>query len=310
MLFVRKSLFLLFMIFFLQTNVHSLSNKNTLEKKNSEFFYTPIIAPISDIVESPNISTEFFQLQSNLNIFILDFSNLEEQGHTMNRLALLIEASNAPKDLVVNDQEMRKLVLETNQNIATLYLGHDVETKSLARFFNLALKNDIQLNQHEYKLKNTLLKNQILSFNDGIYHAIENKVLVTISKIQKDNPSSQQDETITKVMRQYILQHEISHGEYFTNKEYSYYCQEFWKKNLNDAQRESFRDYLDNKYYDKNQEDLMINEFQAYLVYTGTKLSDLFDKGKLKNMTVDEVVKIRNNFILGSPSSLPVIYKD
>jgi len=316
-LFVTQLSWIVFTLFFLQLNVYALSdavnekiNENNTNNLNPEKYYSPKIASITEIVESSNFQTEFFQLRSNLNIFIIDFATLEEQGVSMNRVALLIESSNAPKEWVVNDEEMEKLILETRQNTATLYLGHDVRIESLAYFFNMVKKNSIKINQYEEKLKNTLLKNYLMRFDEGKYQAIENKALVTVSKLQKNNPGNDQDETITQDMRQYIIQHEISHGEYFTNQKYRQYCQDFWETKLTEAQRKSFRNYLDNKYYDKNQEDLMINEFQAYLVYTGINFGDLFNEGTFETISADEVLKIRYHFISGSTSSLPVYYKD
>jgi hypothetical protein len=268
------------------------------------------IVEMADIVENQSGRTDFFQLKSNPNVYLLDFTTLEEQGYTMNRIALLIEASNAPKNRVVNDAEMSVLIAETQQNSATLYHGHDMKLVSLARFFNLANTSDIQLNQYEKKLQQMLLMYGLLKKTSGKFEAEENKALVTVSQLQKDDPATVQDETINQFMRQYIVQHELSHGEYFTNQHYAQYCYEFWKNSLTELQKEAFREYLGNKYYDKNREDLMINEFQAYLIYTGINFGDLFSEGQVKNMSVDELLKLRTQFLTNSNSNLPVIYSD
>ena len=278
------------------------------ETKQPVDYYKPVIASMSDIVNSKVKSTEFFQLLTNPAIFVMDFANLEEQGKTMNRLSLLVEVSHAPKNRVVDDIQMASLVNETSQNMATLNLGHDFRMSAVARFFNLAKVDGVHLNSNELKLKNTLLKNNLMYVINGQYRGAFYTSLVTTSKIQADNPETIPDETISLKMRQYIVQHELSHGEYFTNKNYNQYSRNFWHNNLTNEQKEAIRMYLDNKYYDKTQEDLMINEFQAYLVYTGIEFCDLFHKGKISNMSVERLIQLRKQFIANSNSSLPLLY--
>jgi hypothetical protein len=265
-------------------------------------------ASLKEIAETPSKETEYFQLTHNPKVYVIDFSSLEEQGYTMNRMALLLETSIGSQEYVVNDNEMYMLIAQTGENMATFNLGHDFRMSAIAEFFNLAAKQKIQLNLYELKLKNLLLENKLLLVNDAHYVAADKTALITASKLQNDNPGTPQDESIVMDTRQIILQHELSHGEYFTNDDYYQYCHDFWNT-LTDAQKESIRAYLENKYYDKEREDLMINEFQAYLAYTGIEFGDFFIDGEVKGISGQQIMEFRKRFINGSVSTLPIFYQ-
>ena len=70
-----------------------------------------------------------------------------------------------------------------------------------------------------------------------------------------------------------ILLHELSHAEYYTNIHYRKFCQRFWQEILTQEQRNAFKRFLANANYSVNNEELLINETQAYLMFTPDRKS-------------------------------------
>jgi len=62
-----------------------------------------------------------------------------------------------------------------------------------------------------------------------------------------------------------IIEHELLHAQYFSDDAYRNAIGEFWHRSLNVRQRNAFRSHL-HGLYDSANEDLMINEFQAYML--------------------------------------------
>ena len=64
----------------------------------------------------------------------------------------------------------------------------------------------------------------------------------------------------------YALYHETRHGLYFTQPEYAGRCREYWNEVLSSDDRQTLRLVLLANDYDPADEDLMISEWQAYLL--------------------------------------------
>jgi hypothetical protein len=98
--------------------------------------------------------------------------------------------------------------------------------------------------------------------------------------------------------------HELAHGEYYTNSYYAKYCQKYWSETLTDNQREIFTKYLSKYNYSVNQDELLINEMQAYLMFTPDPNS--FSASKL-GVEEAELTEMRNAFRQGRPpTKLPL----
>jgi hypothetical protein len=96
----------------------------------------------------------------------------------------------------------------------------------------------------------------------------------------------------------------MSHGEYYTNPFYAKYVQQFWQSTLTDAQRESFRSFLAGFNYATWNEELVINEMQAYLMFTHDPKS--FSARRLK-VSEEELARMRHAFRAGNPpTKLPL----
>jgi hypothetical protein len=69
-----------------------------------------------------------------------------------------------------------------------------------------------------------------------------------------------------RLFEAYGLYHETRHGLYFTEPTYARACREYWNGVLSADQREAFRLALLSMDYDSADEELMINEWQAYVL--------------------------------------------
>ncbi len=201
-------------------------------------------------------------------VLVIEFPNLAEQGAAMNRLAALLEKADAPRDRVLGDNELAALIARAGDNAQTFYLGHDYEGRGLARFYALVGQQGLALNAQEQRLRGVLLAAGMLSEGpDGLQPRGE-QALITFSATQADDPATAPDESVDELRRQAVLRHETSHGRYYTRAAYREHCRRFWHEALNDVQRELIRRYLATLGYDRHNEDLMLNEAQAFLMHT------------------------------------------
>ncbi len=74
--------------------------------------------------------------------------------------------------------------------------------------------------------------------------------------------------TITRTARAVLLEHELSHGEWFTDPAYRDYVLRFWRTALTEEERGAIRRFLGQPGYDIRIDALMANEMQAYLMFT------------------------------------------
>ena len=255
------------------------------------------------IANSTHSGTALFQLAENPRIYVLDYGSLQVQGQTFNRIAAFIEWQEAPKEQVLNDRGLAMLIEHASENPATLFFGHDYRATDLARFFTVAQRSGVVLNEKERALQALLLDQGFMrAGKTGFIPIPPEKVLVSIPKEQDDNPQTPQNESVTWLMRRIILSHELSHGEFFTNPDYARYCEEFWHHQLSDAQRKGFIRFLSSaQHYDVHNETLLINEFQAYLVYSGTD-GTFFRHDAVPDIDETEMLRLRKQFLTHSPA--------
>ena len=207
--------------------------------------------------------TAVYRLAENPRILLIDFPTLAEQGRAMNRLAALIEKSGMPRDRVLSEPEMAAAV----PNPDTYYLAHDYAAASLARFFSLAEAETQPLNQQERDLLALLVAARVIERNGTGYVAAKPEMAI-VTLVQADATGVPASEVVDASLRDTMLHHEVSHGEFFTNAAYRAHCERFWRERLNEAERGLFRSFLAGNGYDPANETLMINEMQAYLMHT------------------------------------------
>ncbi len=230
-------------------------------------------------------------------VLVLEFPNLLAQGHALNRAAALIEKGSASRDHVPDDAALASLIAKGGDNAATYFLGHDYSSVGLARFFNLALAQQVTLDADELRLRGLLIQAGLLiEGQGGLVSGAEPGALVTFSALQADDPATKPDESVDAARRASVLRHELSHGRYFTDARYREHCAFFWRSLLTEAERQSWRSYLAAQGYDARNEDLMINETQALLMHTPDERD--FKAADLKWKTAD-LAALRERFGLG-----------
>lgn len=204
-------------------------------------------------------------------VYVIEFPDLAEQGATMNRVAALLEKVGAPRDRVLDDAAMQQLIARSHDTEQTFYEGHDYRAAGLAKFFALVRQQGIRLRPQEERLQQLLLAIGLLVERDGQLQPGGEQALVTFSATQPDDPRTPIDESMDEVRRESVLQHELSHGEFFTRPAYRQQCWDFWRNGLNEAERQRWRELLASLDYDPADEELLVNETQALLMHTADR---------------------------------------
>ncbi len=216
------------------------------------------------------------------NIVVIDFPSLTTQGLMLDRVAALVEKAKLPRDRVLNDVELNQAIYDCGDTIESYYYGHDYKAADLQKFYTLADQEGVKLNAQELWLKG-LLK-QLGWLTPGANGAV-------ITLPAAGGP-------ITEEMRAVILHHEISHGAFYTIPAYAAYAKQFWYS-LTQMDRDAFTNFLGSEGYDTADTTLMLNETQAYLIFTR---DPRFFNGSVVNMTQAQVDTLREGFIANMPN--------
>lgn len=189
---------------------------------------------------------EIFRWSDFPNILFFDTANYAVQDDLFRRLAYFVEKAGY-KGTLVSDE-----ILNGKHG----YNAHDYRSKDLASFFDTAERENFPLNERELRLKEILLRNEII-FQGSDGKIIEgNGALISIS--QESTPS----------LRQVFVAHEGWHGLYFTDEDFRNVTASIYYT----ADPESIQ-FLHAYFqatptlnYDVSDEDLMKNEFMAYML--------------------------------------------
>jgi len=193
------------------------------------------------------------RLASNPAVFILDFPTLEAQGAALNRVAALVEKAGLPRDRVLSEAEMAAAVARAGDTAATFYSGHNYRGADLARFFRLAQEAGLALRAEEQWIAARLDEARAL-VPQG-----QEIVLLSIAA---------PDARLEAGWRATILRHELGHGLYGTTPRYAEAIRGAWQNGFTEAERAAFRAFLAREGYDTANEEMMIDETQAYLLHT------------------------------------------
>lgn len=237
----------------------------------------------------------------NPEIWVLDLPGLETLGRTFNRVTQLKEHQySEPYPRVLTTEELGKYIAAANRTNASFAAGHDMRVSDMVQFFNLAERDKVELFAEEYALRDFLMAQELIKEWRGFYQAQKpNVVVLSIPQAQ--------DGGMNANSRYAILLHEMAHGEFHTNSFYNKYCRSFWDSALSDAQRDAFRKFLASMRYAIDNEELVINEMQAYLMFTPDARS--FSAARL-GVTEASLAAMRDAFIRGRPpTSLPLRVK-
>ena len=246
-------------------------------------------ARLAEIDGFRHSGTAVYRLVENPRILLIDFPSLAEQGRAMNRLAALIEKSGMPHDRVLSEAEMATAI----PNPDTYYFAHDYAATSLARFFSLAEAETEPLNQQERDLLTLLVGARVIERTASGYVAAQPEMAV-VTLVQPEPTGA----TVDAALRDTMLHHEVSHGEFFTNPAYRAHCERFWRERLSEAERALFRSFLTSYGYDPTDETLMINEMQAYLMHSPDPRAF---SAALLHVTPEKLADLRRRFMDPQP---------
>jgi hypothetical protein len=261
-----------------------------------------VVAANVGVVEKASVDgLVIFKLAASPDIEVFDFPSLEQQGRTFNRIVALIErqGQGLGHGKVLSDEELAAAIHAAGKRTATFAFGNDFRASELARFFTLAERGQIELNDDEKLLMTYLLEHGFMRHrkSDFVYVPPDRVILSLPHEQGRDGPDHI---VISHATRNAILRHEVSHGEFYDNDNYANYCERFWNEVLDDRQRDAFRAFLGSMNYDVRNEELMINETQAYLFHTPDPRIFSAEKVHLAPSEVDE---LRQKFWAGPPPS-------
>lgn len=232
-----------------------------------------------------------FEYEGRPAIIIFDFPTLVEQGRMFNRLVALIERIGAPRERVLGNEELAAYIRSVGKTEATLAYGNDFLVGEMVVFFNLAEIGGINLNPQELALRQFLLERKMMVMRKGFYQAATPRaVVLSLPQRSAGSPGSP---PVSELARRTILSHEVSHGEFYTNPAYAKFCRQFWNDVMTEKQRGAFRKFLASNSYNPENEEMMINEGQAYLMYTPDPRA--FNP-KLIGLSDSEVAQLRQKF--------------
>jgi len=265
-----------------------------------------VSADVETILNTQTGKMTIWRLADNPNILIFDFPSLSEQGRSFDRITQLIDQFNEPYKRVMGSVEFGKYMDSLRRNYADFAFGHDVLMNEFVLFFNLADRDKIELFPEEYAVRDFLIEQGLIKTWRGIYQVVQaDQVVLSVPQVQERREN---EPSINTFARRAIILHEVSHGEFYTNKYYADYCRKFWSSVLNDGQREHFKKFLSNYNYSLNADELLVNEMQAYLMFTPDPAS--FSAAKL-GVTQAELDAMRDAFVNGKPPTrLPIYSKE
>lgn len=249
------------------------------------------------ILESRSDKVSVWQYADNPSVYVFDFPGLATQGRSFNRVTQFTEQQvSEPYPRVLGNDDLARYIEAARRTQADFAFGHDILVSELVQFFNYADRDKVALNPEEIALRNFLVEQGMVRVWRGFYQAMKPDVVVlSVPQVQDRKPN---EPMITKGARYAILLHEMAHGEYYTNPHYAKFCQRFWMESLTESQREAFKAFLGKFNYGVGSEDLLVNEMQAYLLFTPDPKS--FNARKL-GVSDEELQAMREAFRRGKP---------
>ena len=249
------------------------------------------------VLNTRSESLTIWQMAENPNVYVFDFPGLSYQGRSFNRITQFTEQQTTePYPKVLSNAELGRFIEAARRTQADFAFGHDVLVSELVQFFNYATRDKVELNQEEIFIRDFLIEQGLIRFWRGFYQAMRPDVVLL--SIPQPQPRQASEPVVTVGARHAILLHELAHGEYYTNSHYQKFCQRFWYETLTEGQREAFKRFLSNFNYAVTNDELLINEMQAYLMFTPDPKS--FSASKL-GVSEGELQQMRSTFKRGSP---------
>ena len=176
-------------------------------------------------------------------VLIFDTADYATQARLFRRLAFFVEKRGFRGRLLGDDE------LAGRRG----YNAHDYAAPDLARFFNLAQEQGLALNDEELLLRSVAVTHGILQPDPGGGWRAGRGAILSISQASYAQ------------LRDLLLRHEALHGLYFTHAPFREAVWAAWQQLTEDEQRFWIL-LLAAVNYDVDYPDLVVNEFQSYLL--------------------------------------------
>ncbi len=263
--------------------------------------HVALVAGPLAILENRAQTLTVFRLEPNHAIVVLDFPTLLQQGRMLNRVAALVEKAGLPRDRVLDDVALAGAIFERGESVESFYFGHNYRASDLVRFFTLAAAQGVALNDEEKRLAAILDDLGIAPRGpEGLPRLAEEAAIVTVPGLAAAAPERGVAFPIDASVREAILRHELSHGEFFTNKAYADHVAAWWRERLSPRERTAFRRFLAEGGYDPEIDEVMMNEAMAYLMHTP---NPGFFAPDAIGLDPEAVARLRARFMEGMPET-------
>ena len=186
---------------------------------------------------------EVFRWENFPSLLVFDTASYDEQDRLFKRLAFFTEKAGFRGRLAPDSE------------IAGLHgwNAHDYRAEDLARFFEIARRENFPLLKEEQELRLILLDAGIIRRSDDGAITGGNGGLISISR-ESEN-----------YLRSLFMAHEGFHGLFFIDEDFRTFSSNRWLELPRQA-RNFITSYFDFKHYDISDNYLMVNEFMAHLL--------------------------------------------
>jgi hypothetical protein len=198
-------------------------------------------------VEAPTLS----RLAENPRLFVVDFPSLAAQAAAFDRVAALIGQAHAWRDRVPSEEE-RAAHLAAGGGPAAGRLGHSYRGSDLARFFALLARQGLPRRPEEARIESWLME---------IRRQVPEDEVVLIS-IPRTGPQ------LDAALRRTILRQRIARGVHLVDAEFAAHARRIWQQSVPSEARAAIRRFLVAGGYDVAEEDAVIGEAVAHLLFT------------------------------------------
>jgi len=225
--------------------------------------------PVIVSAHLPENSWQVYQWNAEPNVYVVQFETYLLQGQAFNRVAAYIEKY-GQRGRIPTWRQLSIYLREQRLSMENLYSAHDYRTSDLARFYNGLSAVGDKPTDAELGVRDTLAEIGLIAWNEGQgrWEAAGEQAVLSIATryLGNEQPASRVMGRRDRHFEAIALYHETRHGFYFTEPEYARICTTYWKNVLGERDRQLFRLVLKSMDYDPGDEELMINEWQAYLL--------------------------------------------
>jgi len=211
---------------------------------------------VLDLARSPSDRPfDVYRWDAKPSVLVFVFSDYAAQDAALKRLAFFVEKAGY-RGRLASDAELAPL---------HGWNAHDYRASDLSDFFEKARASGFRLDESELAVRSLLLGAGVIRESGGAYVAGEGALI----SISKESPA---------YLRSTFMAHEASHGLYFTDPEFADFVRKTWGS-VDKDERWFWKLYFGWMNYDTKDEDLMANEFMAYLLQQpNSRVEDYFTK--------------------------------